>query len=548
MRTIENRVPQMSPTRARPRCSDSGSLPASILLVATAGVVIVLWLQPQLGVPDATTASDGRRYAAATRTANLSAADCGSRECPVGPPCASPARPEKAAAAGGEGPPAGPGAADPAFLAGNVERTYYGPLIRQLADLGPPATSCLPSLDAPAPAVFPRKKRKFDMVLVLAQGRSGSTTLMRLLNTIPCYNIRGENLLLFAKLMGASTMENRLTADTFREATLKLRAHYVHPWNATRYGEPKLPKKPSYFNRFDMPRLEGLLRLVVGEVLQHVPGYVTSGFKELRLFNLNACQYNMSVTFLDHWTTLFPRTAIVFGYREKDIMNSAWWKDSDRAWTEKLLKQQLEWFREIHDLVNSRKRFGAGVESVMVEFDDLISCNDGPSSGLKQAYDMLGETFDPAKCRALMENNVEDMGLAASEGNFKDEQVGGRRLLLHPVIDDADGFRRDSRAGSMAIGSWRAASCPTSSCSTSPVRSGTARGRRSSSAQTGTDPRPRRARSAGAPRGLQSPIGGRTSPMPRADSGTRTRNRPPSRSPSRHAACRPGAPRAPRWW
>ncbi|KAI9006456.1 hypothetical protein DFJ74DRAFT_690890 [Hyaloraphidium curvatum] len=58
----------------------------------------------------------------------------------------------------------------------------------------------------------------------------------------------------------------------------------------------------------------------------------------------------------------------------------------------------------------------------MVEFDDLVACNDGPSSGLKQAYDMLGEKFDAANCQALMQNNVEDMGLAASESNFKAEQ------------------------------------------------------------------------------------------------------------------------------
>ncbi|KAI9010086.1 hypothetical protein DFJ74DRAFT_336500 [Hyaloraphidium curvatum] len=428
----------MSQTQAaRPGSATYGGLLVYALLAIAGILFALLWLQSQADVPAATAVSDALRPPGAARTANsCSGADAEPRVRPAAPV----ARPEGTAAAGAQGPAGTPAAADPAFLAGNVERTYYGPLIKHLANFGPPEAACLPSLDGSAPAVFPPKKRKFDMVLILAQGRSGSTTLMRLLNTIPCYNIRGENLFLFARLLGSGT-RGALSADTFREGAVKLQSHYVHPWNATRYGEPKLPKKPSYFNRFDMPRLEDLLRLVVGEVLEHVPGYVTSGFKEIRLFNLDAFRYNVSVGFLEHWTALFPRTAVIFGYRERDILNSAWWKDSDRARTEQLLQQQLEWFREVHELIKSRKRFGAGVKSAMVEFDDLVACNDGSSSGLKQAYDMLGETFDAARCRALMENNVEDMGLAASDGNFRDEQVGGMGFSLAIASDDSLGIQ-----------------------------------------------------------------------------------------------------------
>lgn len=327
-------------------------------------------------------------------------------------------------------------AVTPDYLTTNVDRSYYAPIIKELVNLGPPAASCFPDLEASNKPQLPRKTRKFDMVLVVAQGRSGSTSLLRLLNTLPCYNIRGENLFLFAKLIGHGK-GGPLMADTFREALLKLKRDVVHPWNVTRYEEPKLPKKPSYFNRFDMERLDQIEKLAVFDTLQHVPGYITSGFKELRLFNLNAYHYNVSVNFLDQWMTLFPKTAVVFGYREKDIMNSAWWKEGDKAWTEKLLKQQLEWFRGFHAEIESGSRYGPNgavvksdaIESVMVEFDDLLSCNNAKGSGLRDMYEMLGEEFDADKCKNIMDHNVEDMGLAASEANWNGQQVSLEELV-----------------------------------------------------------------------------------------------------------------------
>lgn len=345
-------------------------------------------------------------------------------QCPVCTPCdvERVKLPAVAAAAGG-----GPG-----YLAATVDRAFYTPIIKQLVELGPPSASCLPDLNvANDGAFFPPRTRKFDMVLVLAQGRSGSTSLMRLLNTIPCYNIRGENLFLFAKLIGYGK-GGPLTADTFREALMKLQRDVVFPWNVTRYEEPKLPKKPSYFNRFDFSRLDQLAKLSIGEFLQHVPGYLTSGFKELRLFNLNAYHYNVSVNFLDQWMTLFPRTAVIFCHREKDILNSAWWKEGDKEWTKKLLTTQSEWFHQFHAEIKSGTRYGPqgsvvqsdGIDSAMVEFDDLLSCNDAPGSGLRKLFDMLGEQMDVERCKALMENNVEDMGLAASESNYNGEPVG----------------------------------------------------------------------------------------------------------------------------
>jgi hypothetical protein len=221
-------------------------------------------------------------------------------------------------------------------------------------------------------------------------------------------------------------------ADTFREALLKLKRDVVFPWNVSRYEEPKLPKKPSYFNRFDLDRLDQIAKLAVYDTLQHVPGYITSGFKELRLFNLNAYQYNVSVNFLDQWLTLFPKTAIIFGYREKDIMKSAWWKEGDKEWTAKLLTQQLEWFKSFHAEIRSGKRYGPegsvvksdAIDSAMVEFEELLSCNNEEGSGLRDVYDMLGEKLDVEKCKLIMDNNVEDMGLAASESSFNGQQVG----------------------------------------------------------------------------------------------------------------------------
>ncbi|KAI9003527.1 hypothetical protein DFJ74DRAFT_774890 [Hyaloraphidium curvatum] len=308
--------------------------------------------------------------------------------------------------------PSPPGVVDP----------HFAPLAAALSRLGPPQPSCF--VGPPAP-------RRFDTVLVVAQGRSGSTSLLRLLNTLPCYNIRGENPEIFSFLLGAPAPRPRTppparteppetppVARSFRDAAAQLAPFSPAdlPWS----DEPKV--KPSWFNRVDLGRTDAALRLLAGEVLQHVPGRVTSGFKSITLFSGKPFDYAASLAFLDDWIRLFPRTAVVFITRE-GAERSGWWRQTRNA--AGLLRQQKAGFARFAGEVRSgryRHVAGADVRVAHVDYGGLVRCDGGNGTALGGMYAALGEAFDAKKCAGVMGRNVEDFGVAMSDNDYQPVQ------------------------------------------------------------------------------------------------------------------------------
>ncbi|KAI9028061.1 hypothetical protein DFJ74DRAFT_661583, partial [Hyaloraphidium curvatum] len=301
---------------------------------------------------------------------------------------------------------------------------YYAPLIRSLSALGPPSPACF---RGGAPRAL-----RFDTVLVMAQGRSGSTSLVRLLNSaFRCYNIRGENAGIFSALVGG----NRASLAAARAATERHLAVQGHAdgWRGGHWSLTSLAHKPAWFNRYDGPRSDALLRLLVGEMMEHVPGFVTSGFKSINLFMDGSIGggWNDSLAFIDGWIRLFPRTAIVLLARQ-DAKESGWWRFAN--WSGPVLAKKRDWMREFHGLVQAGRyaQEGTSVESVEVEFEDLVGCR--PGSSVQRMYDVLGEAWDEAGCRGVMAHNVEDTAIADSAADFSTEQGArgfsyGYRLL-----------------------------------------------------------------------------------------------------------------------
>ncbi|KAI9018179.1 hypothetical protein DFJ74DRAFT_676279 [Hyaloraphidium curvatum] len=304
--------------------------------------------------------------------------------------------------------------------------SFYAPLIRSLSALGPPAPECFRP-DAPP--------RRFDTVLVVAQGRSGSTSLVRLLNSaFKCYNVRGENSGIFSAL------------GSFAAARAKTGAQGpANGWDREPWSQASLKRKPAWFNRYDDGRSDGLLRLLAGEMIQHVPGLVTSGFKSITLFleGNGGIRWNASLAFIDHWIDLFPRTAIILLSRP-GVEKSGWWRSTRSS--DRLLAKQHAWMREFHGLVQGgRYRDPAHpdrrVESAELDYADLVSCH--PGSSIQRMYDVLDEPWNEGACRQIMAHNVEDNGLADSGSQFSPEQGSrgftyGYRLLDAPSETPSD--------------------------------------------------------------------------------------------------------------
>lgn len=331
---------------------------------------------------------------------------------------------------------------------------YYAPIIDSLGELGPPAKSCLPK-----GAEGGRSgTRKFDTVLLLAQGRSGSTSVLRLLNAIPCYNLRGENRMALSNVI----LENKFSAEAFEKTAKALSADPALFWKGTRYKEPNLPHKPSHFNRWDPTRLQPVLdalakqpkdakartelnRLFVNNFLEHVPGSVTSGFKEIRLFYPLDHDFTASLEFMDQWIRMYPKTAVVLLSRgSNSLLRSGWWRKANETTARGIVERQSKWFDDFAAIVAGGDRYGprgsvvAGpnvtVAAARVWYEDATACNLTKGSSLYNMFEVLGEKPDPAACLASMGNNVEDGGLAMSWYDFgfkqgdQDWEYGSRLL------------------------------------------------------------------------------------------------------------------------
>jgi len=161
------------------------------------------------------------------------------------------------------------------------------------------------------PAQRAHTGRRHEFVFIVTYGRSASTLLMGLLNTIPGYNIRGENYNALYALHQADEAVRRATARFAPYTRLTPR----HPW----YGTPLV--------NVDGFR-QGLVDAFVRNVLRPARGDRVIGFKEIRCTPDHIADLDGYLTFLRE---AFPGSRIVFNHRRpEDVARSGWWPTLSR--------------------------------------------------------------------------------------------------------------------------------------------------------------------------------------------------------------------------
>lgn len=210
----------------------------------------------------------------------------------------------------------------------------------------------------------PPARPDLEYVFVVTYGRSGSTLLMGILNSIPGWLLRGENrdalhhLFAFHRTMGAESDRKRGTPLS-----------PTHPW----FGIDGFPRKRS---------LRLIRRLATDTVLRPEPDTRVTGFKEIRWYQDDLEEY---VAWLRR---VFPGARFVVNTRERaDVLRSQWWAEGDRA-------QELG---EIEDRI-LRLAADLGDAAYRVHYDDYVA---DPAS-LRGLFDWLGEPFDETAVRAVM--------------------------------------------------------------------------------------------------------------------------------------------------
>ena len=150
----------------------------------------------------------------------------------------------------------------------------------------------------------------FDHVLILTYGRSGSTLLQGVLNSINGLLVRGENsnaFLRFFELARTLTANRYATADTYFPTA---------PWFGTAMIDEEV--------LFDALR-PAARRLLLADA-EGDPAVTAIGFKEIRYTDLD----DDLPDYLDFLDRLFPNAAFIINTRDhSDTARSAWWADQD---------------------------------------------------------------------------------------------------------------------------------------------------------------------------------------------------------------------------
>jgi hypothetical protein len=212
-----------------------------------------------------------------------------------------------------------------------------------------------------------RDRPDLGYLFVVTYGRSGSTLLTGLLNTVPGYLVRGEN-------RGAVYHLFRFHATMLSESgrasrrTLRQRTHSF-------FGIGDFPPRQS---------IEGLRRLLLDTVLRPTPETRVTGFKEIRWYQPDVVEY---VAWLRE---VCPGARFVVNTRDHaDVARSKWWAEDPETAPQRLADIETRILALADDLGDAAYR---------VHYDEYVA----DPTVLRGLFDWLGEPWDEDAVRATL--------------------------------------------------------------------------------------------------------------------------------------------------
>ena len=210
---------------------------------------------------------------------------------------------------------------------------------------------------------------RFRHVLIVTYGRTGSTLLQGVLNSINGLLLRGENANAFYHFF---TLHRAVRAEVRRGLTLLPTA----PWFG--FGE----MSPDVL----MAELQPLARrLLLGSEAEN-PAVTAIGFKEIRYFDV----VDDLEDYHDFLGQLLPDAAFIFNTRTHDeTVRSAWWADQEP-------EETAEAFSRL-DAAFTSYAVGRG-NCFEISYADVAGCTDR----LERLFEFLGAPFDRARVEAVL--------------------------------------------------------------------------------------------------------------------------------------------------
>lgn len=214
----------------------------------------------------------------------------------------------------------------------------------------------------------------FQSVLIITYGRSGSTLLQGLLNSIEGCVVRGENYNLCHGLFLAYRALQETKAQPSNKAEYSLSV--THPW----FGAAWLDEQ-----RFLQDARELVFHQLVPENAGTFPQCI--GFKEIRYLSFNNSELNAYLNFLNK---LFPNPAFIFLTRDHgQVLQSAWWKNEEEV----KAKKNLEQFEATISTYVQEKNF-----VFTLDYQDMTD----RTPRLKQLFDFLGAPYIEEKVAQVL--------------------------------------------------------------------------------------------------------------------------------------------------
>lgn len=224
--------------------------------------------------------------------------------------------------------------------------------------------------DEKDPVKGPAASLRFKHILVITYGRSGSTLLQGVLNSIDNVVLRGENGNIFYDLFKA--YQKLIDLKTARSQAVEPR----RPW----YGICLIDEDEL------MARFRDLAKAILLPDQRDDSPELTYGFKEIRYDEVGDDLF----AYLDFLTQLFPNTALVFNTRKiEDVAASGWWKDRDKA-------QVIEQLRSLED--QFRSYAGGKDYCYFIEYEDVIR----QGIQLQNLFQFLGGEYRPLAVREVL--------------------------------------------------------------------------------------------------------------------------------------------------
>ena len=218
------------------------------------------------------------------------------------------------------------------------------------------------------------------IVLICATGRSGSTTMQRIINTISNSNICGEN---FGAVNSLLEFYKRIKTTTYDYVPGHL--------TPTSYEEIVVTNiKPAWYNSYDFKQITLMIKMLIVELFKKDRSTKLWGFKEIRYDNGD-------MKYITEFKELFPQTKIIIQIRENIIeqSNSGWHKDDDTA-----IDTITNMTSELTTFCNENKSY-----CYLTSFEKMFD-----KENMKKIFTFIGceQEYDETKIDEILNNNLND--------------------------------------------------------------------------------------------------------------------------------------------